>query len=211
MPIYGSEVNLELDVQAISSMTLSDSEAHIYALKAWHRVIHKELEPSYLQPFLGYRPIKIVQETLKRTTQLAKMVIRHPMRRHIKSRAPHLNVFRIDETVSTDPLFANVKSIYHGYNCAQVFFGLKSHMINVYGMRSKNSFPEVYRDFIREQGCPSALRRDNAKEEQSEEVFKIHRELFIKDQFTEPYHPQQNPVELRAVKYLKEHSHILLD
>lgn len=40
---------------------------------------------------------------------------------------------------------------------------------------------------------------------------KIHRDLFIKDQFTEPYHPQQNPVELRAVKYLKEHSHVLLD
>ena len=84
-------------------------------------------------------------------------------------------------------------------------------MINVYGMRSKSNFPEVYRDFIREHGCPSALRRDNAKEEQSEEIMKIHRELFIKDQFTEPYNPQQNPVELRAIKYLKEHSHTLLD
>src|SRR5689334_23390430 len=100
------------------------------------------------------------------------------MQRHIKSRVPHLNISRIEETISTDPLFANVKSIYHGYTCAQVFFGLKSHMINVYGMRSKNNIPEVYRDFIREQGCPSALRRDNAREEQSEEVFKIHRELF---------------------------------
>ena len=210
-PIYGSEVELSLDENVLTTMTEAESEAQIYALKAWHRVIHKELEPSYLQPFLGYRPINIIQETLKRTTQLAKMVIRYPMRRHIKSRAPHLNVFRIEETISTDPLFANVKSIYHGYTCAQVFFGLKSHMINVYGMRSKGNFPEVYRDFIREQGCPSALRRDNAKEEQSEEVLKIHRDLFIKDQFTEPYHPQQNPVELRAVKYLKEHSHILLD
>ena len=210
-PIYGTEVDLTLDEKALSVMTEEGSEAHILATKAWHRVIHKDLDPSYLQPYLGYRPVSVIQETLKRTTQLAKMVIRHPMRRHIKSRAPHLNVFRIDETVSTDPLFANVKSIYHGYTCAQVFFGLKSHMINVYGMKSKNNFPEVYKDFIREQGCPSALRRDNAKEEQSEDVIKIHRDLFIKDQFTEPYHPQQNPVELRAIKYLKEHSHILLD
>lgn len=77
-----------------------------------------------------------------------------------------MNVFRTDEIVSTDPLFANAKSIYHGYTCAQVFFGLKSHMINVYDMKSKNNFPKVYKDFIREQGCPSALRRDNAKEEQ---------------------------------------------
>ena len=59
-------------------------------------------------------------------------------------------------------------------------------MINVYGMKSKGNFPDAYRDFIREQGCPLALRRDNAKEEQSEEVLKIHRELFIKDQLMEP-------------------------
>ena len=108
------------------------------------------------------------------------------MRRHIKPRAPHLNVIRTDETVSTDPLFANVISIYHGYTCAQVFFGLKPHMINVYGMRSKNNFPEVYRDFISEQGCPAALRRDNAKEEQSEEVFKIHRELLLRTNLQSP-------------------------
>jgi len=25
----------------------------------------------------------------------------------------------------------------------------------------------------------------------------------IKDQFTEPYHPQQNPVETKAIRYLK--------
>ena len=78
-------------------------------------------------------------------------------------------------------------------------------------MRPKNSFSEVYKDFIKEHGCPSALRRDNAKKEQNEEIMKIHRELFIKDQFTEPYNSQQNPVELRAIKYLKMHSHTLLD
>ena len=43
--------------------------------------------------------------------------------------------------------------------------------------------------------APSALRRDNAKEEQSEEVKEINREFVVKDQLTEPYHPQQNPVE----------------
>ena len=35
--------------------------------------------------------------------------------------------------------------------------------------------------------------------------------MVIKDQFIETYNPQQNPVELRAIKYLKEHSHVLLD
>ena len=78
-------------------------------------------------------------------------------------------------------------------------------------MRSKSNFSEVYRDFLREQCCPSALMRDNANVEQSEEIMMIYRIFFIKEQFTEPHNFQQNPVELRAIKYLKEHSHILLN
>ena len=69
----------------------------------------------------------------------------------------------------------------------------------------------MYRDFIRDHGAPSALRRDNAKEEQSEAVKDINREFNIKDQFTEPYHPQQNPIESSAIRYLKGQVHILLD
>ena len=68
-----------------------------------------------------------------------------------------------------------------------------------------------YRDFIRDHGAPLALRHDKAKEEKSDEVDKIHRELFIQDQFCEPYNPQQNPVESCGNKYLKEHIHVLLD
>ena len=47
----------------------------------------------------------------------------------------------------------------------------------------------------------SVLKRDNAKKEQSEEKMKIYRKLFIEDQHIEPYNPQQNCVELRAIKY----------
>ena len=36
-------------------------------------------------------------------------------------------------------------------------------------------------------------------------------EIFVKDQFTEPEHPQQNPAELCAMKFLKDHSQVLLD
>ena len=48
-------------------------------------------------------------------------------------------------------------------------------------------------------------------EEQSEEVTNINRDYMIKDQFTEPYHPQQNPVESSAIRYLKSHVQLLLD
>src|SRR5687767_5018070 len=78
-------------------------------------------------------------------------------------------------------------------------------------MKSKGEFPNAYRDYIRDHGAPSAIRRDNAKEEQSETITEINREYMIKDQFTEPYHPQQNPVESNAIRYLKNQIHVLLD
>jgi len=91
------------------------------------------------------------------------------------------------------------------------FYGLTSHSINVYGFHSKREFPRIYRDFICKNGAPSTLYRDNAKEEQSEEVQDIHHELYIKNQFSEPYNPQQNPVESRAILWLKNATHVLMD
>jgi hypothetical protein len=192
-----------------TSLPISDTQ--ICATSTWHRVIYQNIDPRSLRPYLSYRPLEIVKSTLERTTQMAKMIIRHPLTRHVKSRFPHMNVTRIDEPVSTDPMFANCRSIYHGYTAAQVFYGTKLHTMFVYGIKSKADFPRVYRDFIRDQGAPSALRRDNAKEEQSELVMDINREFMIKDQLTEPYHPQQNPVETNAIRYLKGQIHILLD
>ncbi len=39
----------------------------------------------------------------------------------------------------------------------------------------------------------------------------INREFMVKDQYTEPYHPQQNLVESSAIRYLKGQTHVLLD
>ena len=55
------------------------------------------------------------------------------------------------------------------------------------------------------------LRQDNAKDECSEEVTNINRELYVEDQFSEPNHPHQNPVEVAAIRWLKDSSHVLLD
>ncbi|HEY8522855.1 MAG TPA: hypothetical protein VIL14_03760, partial [Nitrososphaeraceae archaeon] len=174
-------------------------------------MIYQNINPALLRPYLGYRALEIVKKTLDRTTQMARMIIRHPLRRHVKSRFPHMNVSRIDEPVSTDPMFTNCKSIYHGFTAAQIFYGTKSHTIFVYGIKGKGEFPKVYKEFIREHEAPSALRRDNAKEEQSETVKEINREYMVKDQLTEPYHPQQNPVESNAIRYLKGQVSHLLD
>jgi len=140
------------------------------------------------------------------------MVINTPLQKHLQPRfGDYHNIKHLEEPISTDPIFANCRSIYNGYTGVQAFFGVKSHMMNVEGFRRKGEFPNNYRDFIRQEGAPSILRRDNAKEENSDLVLDIQRELYIKDEFSEPYYPNQNPVESRMIRYLKQSSHTLMD
>jgi hypothetical protein len=86
-----------------------------------------------------------------------------------------------------------------------------SKMLYVAGMKTESEFADVYLDFIRKYGIPSALRRDNAKSEMSQSVKDIHRDLIIADQWTEPHSPWQKPAGLNGVKYLKSHAQVLLD
>jgi hypothetical protein len=69
----------------------------------------------------------------------------------------------------------------------------------VAGMKTDSEFADVYLDFIRKYGIPSAQQRDNAKSEMSQRVKDIHRDLIIADQWTEPHSPWQNPAELNGV------------
>ena len=113
-------------------------------------------------------------------------------------------------TVSTDDIKGQCRS-YGGFHFAQVFFGCVSHMVNVYGMTKQGDFPMVYRDFLREEGIPSSLRRDQAQNEKSHDVEDIQREYLIKDEFSEAGNQQQNPVERQAIRWLKEHCRTLMD
>jgi hypothetical protein len=81
----------------------------------------------------------------------------------------------------------------------------------VEGMKTESEFSDVYLDFVRKCGIPSAFRRDNARSEMSQRVKDIHRDLIIADQWTEPYSSWQKPAELNGIKYLKSHTQILLD
>ena len=58
---------------------------------------------------------------------------------------------------------------------------------------------------------PSALQRDQAKNEKSKEAMKIHRELQMKDAVSEAGNQQQNPVEVHAVRWLKSNATALMD
>ena len=93
-----------------------------------------------VQPYLGYRPLEIICRTLENTTQLTSQLVCTPMCRHVKSLYPFLNQKRLYETISTDTFFSSVRDI-SGATCAQVFYGLSSHFINIYGMHTESDGP----------------------------------------------------------------------
>ena len=102
------------------------------------------------------------------------------MQKHWKPRFPFLNVHRLREPVATDTFFANCQAI-GGHTCAQVFYGIQSHMINVYPMQTESEGPHMYEDFIRDEGCPTLLRRDNFKMQKGEDFIAINRHFAVKD------------------------------
>ena len=122
-----------------------------------------------------------------------------------------MNVLPFNDMVSVDPMYANCRRLYHGYKGDFVWYCHKSHCIHVSGFHQTSEFPKAYRDFIRQYGAPYPLHCDNVTEQKSEEVMDINREYLIRDEFTEPYHPQQNKVETNAIRYLQHQVPLLLD
>jgi hypothetical protein len=66
---------------------------------------------------------------------------------------------------------------------------MTSKILYVAGMKTESEFADVYLDFIKKYGIPSALRIDNAKSEMIQRVKNIHRNLIIANQWTEPHSP----------------------
>jgi hypothetical protein len=77
---------------------------------------------------------------MENTTQIAKADTNYPMIRHLASRFKLLNRYRLREIVATDTIFSSVRAV-RGARCAQVFYGLTSHHMDVNGMESKSQFP----------------------------------------------------------------------
>lgn len=110
------------------------------------------------------------------------------MHQHIKAQFPWLNCNFLRETITTDTYFANVHAMIGIATCAQVFYGVKLHMINIIGMKLESKMPKAYRDFIWEEGAPSILLHNNSQIQSSSWTTQVNQENFIKDKYMEPGH-----------------------
>ena len=163
-----------------------------------------------LRPLFGWMPVSRIQRTFELSTQNARMPAAERLKVHYKSPNPALNVVPRDEDLCTDTVFSDVPAVDDGSTCAQIFAGMTSAVIDVFGMKTESQFVNTLEDVITQRGAPTRLISDNAKSETSLRVQDILRALFINFWQSEPHRQHQNPAE-RRIQALKDITNRILD
>ena len=156
--------------------------------------------PDYekFRPYFGWVNVDTVQQTMEQSTQWGvSLPNTFPMKRHLKSRNPALNVPRRHEAVATDTVFSDTPAVDSGVKQAQVFVGRDTLVADAYPMKSGKQFVNTLEDNIRRRGAMDKLLSDSAKTEISHKVMDILRAYHISNWHSEPYHQNQNPAEWR--------------
>ena len=150
------------------------------------------------RPYFGWVNVDTVQKTMEQSTQWGvSLPNTFPMKRHLKSRNPALNVPRRHEAVATDTVFSDTPAVDSGVKQAQVFVGRDTLVADAYPMKSGKQFVNNLEDNIRRRGAMDKLLSDSAKTEISNKVMDILRAYHISNWHSEPYHQNQNPAEWR--------------
>ena len=117
-----------------------------------------------------------------------------PMKKHLKSRNPALNIPR---SVATDTVFSDTSAVDSGVKQAQAIVGRDTLVAHAYPMKCGKQFVNTLEDNIRRWGAMEKLLSDSAKTEISNKVMDILRAYHISNWHSEPYHQNQNPAECR--------------
>jgi len=104
-------------------------------------MLHKS-RPNYeaLRPCFAWVPLDIIKCTFCVTTQYARNANYLPFRKHFKSRFPAIKVYRCQEPVATDFVYADTPAIDDGSTCAQIFVGNEFLVTDIYGMKTDKEF-----------------------------------------------------------------------
>ena len=89
--------------------------------------------------YFGWVNVDTVQKTMEQSTQWGvSLPNTFPMKRHLKSRNPALNIPRRHEAVATDTVFSDTPAVDSGVKQAQVFVGRDTQVADAYPMKSGN-------------------------------------------------------------------------
>lgn len=157
-------------------------------------VTKKKIDYSIFRPYFLHVDTDKVRQTFQRTTQFATNVMSgHRIMQTIKSPFPAHNVWRRNEPVASDTIYAETPAICtNGQKMAQIFIGRTSLVIDIYGMSTEKMFVNTLEDVIRKRGAMDKLITDSARIEISQRVADILRALCIDDWQSEAKYQHQN-------------------
>ena len=159
-----------------------------------HDVTHATPDFEKFRPYFGWVHVDTVQQSTQWGVSLPNTF---PMKKHLKSRNPALNIPRRNEAVATDTVFSDTPAVDSGVKQAQVLVGRDTLVADAYPMKSGKEFVNTLEDNIRRWGAMDKLLSDSAKTEISNKVMDILRTYHISNWHSEPYHQNQNPAECR--------------
>ena len=173
--------------------------ATIEAAPPAREIKKKPIDYEKYRPYFLHAPIEKIRKTFQNTTQHAVNVVSgHNILQTLKSPYPANNVWRRNEALATDTMYAEVPAVCtNGQTMCQFYCGRKSLVISVHGMSTEKEFVNTLEDEIRERGAPDMLISDSAQVEQSKRIQDILRSLQIKHWKSEPKYQHQNPAERR--------------
>ena len=158
-----------------------------------HQIKSETPEFDKYRPYFGWVNADTIRDTFKHATQWGVSISTFPMKKHLKSMIPALNVPRRHEAGATDTVCSDTPAVDSGVKQAQLFVAKESLVSDIYPMRSGKQFVNTSEDNIHRCGAMDKLISDSAKTEISHKVKDILRAYNISDWQSEPYHQNQNP------------------
>ena len=106
-----------------------------------HDVSRETPDYEKFRPYFGWVNVDTVQKTMEQSTQWGvSLPNTFPMKKHLKSRNPALNIPRRHEAVATDTVFSDTPVVDIGVEQAQVFVGRDTLVADAYQMKSGKQF-----------------------------------------------------------------------
>ena len=159
-----------------------------------HDVSHETPDYEKFRPYCGWVNVNTVQKTIEQSTKWGvSLPNTFPMKKHLKSRNPALNIPRRHEAVATDTVFSDTPAVDTGVEQALVFVGRDTLVTDTYPMKSGKQFVNTLQDNIRRRGAMDKLLCDSAKTDISNKIMDIIRAYHISYWHSEPYHQNLNP------------------
>ena len=114
-----------------------------------HDVCHEAPVYEKFRPYFGWVNVDTVQKTMEQFTQWG-VSLRNtfPMKKHLKSRNPALNIPRRHEAIATDTVFSDTPAVDSGVQQAQVFLVRNTLVADAYPMKSGKQFVNTLEDNI---------------------------------------------------------------